>query len=92
MIRGRWPGIPVAFISIKPSPSRAKLIPKMVEANHLIRYFLSQQKHTKYIDVYSLMLDKDGKPREELFGPDMLHMKRDGYAIWRKAIKPVLKK
>jgi lysophospholipase L1-like esterase len=92
MIRGRWPKMPVAFISIKPSPSRAKLIPKMVEANHMIRYFLSLQKHTKFIDVYSLMLTRDGKPREELFGPDMLHMNADGYAIWKKAIKPVLKK
>ena len=92
MIREHWPSIPVVFISIKPSPSRARLIPKMAQANKMIRSFLSHQKQAKFIDVYSLMVTKAGKPREELFGPDMLHMNASGYAIWKKALKPVLKK
>jgi lysophospholipase L1-like esterase len=92
LIRNRWHRMPVVFISIKPSPSRQHLMPKMVEANRLIREFLQTQRKTKYIDVYSLMLTPDGKPREELFREDQLHMNAKGYAIWREAITPVLKK
>jgi lysophospholipase L1-like esterase len=36
------------------------------------------------------MLDKDGKPRRELFVDDMLHMNKQGYAIWEEAVEPHL--
>ena len=91
MIRNQWKKMPVVFVSIKPSPSREHLFPKMIEANRLIREFLAAQKKTKFIDVFSLMLDTQGKPRKELFGPDMLHMNATGYAIWQKELEPVLK-
>ena len=83
--------MPVVFVSIKPSPSREHLFSKMKEANRLIREYLATQRKTKFIDVFSLMLDAEGKPRKELFGPDMLHMNATGYAIWQKEIEPVLK-
>ncbi|MFL5738632.1 MAG: GDSL-type esterase/lipase family protein [Flavisolibacter sp.] len=92
MIRTKWPSMPVVFISIKPSPSREKLMPKMVEANRLIRNFLRTQKNTRYVDVYTLMLTKDGKLRPELYREDKLHMNAMGYAIWKKALLPVMKK
>jgi len=91
MIRNKWKKMPVVFISIKPSPSREHLLPKMKEANRLIREFLATQRKTRFIDVFSLMLDAQGKPRKELFGPDMLHMNATGYAIWQKELEPVLK-
>ncbi|HLX94057.1 MAG TPA: GDSL-type esterase/lipase family protein [Puia sp.] len=90
LIRLQLPGEPIAFISIKPSPSRAKLMPKMAEANRAIKQFLAGQKNTAFIDVYHLMLDKDGKPIDEIFVGDKLHMNSKGYAIWQKAIKPFL--
>ena len=92
LIRAKYKKVPVVFISIKPSPSRAHLIPKMIEANRLIREFLNTQKKTKYIDVFSRMLNADGKPNSALFLDDMLHMKPSGYAIWIEEIRPVLKK
>ena len=90
IIRNRLPDAHIAFVSIKPSPSRAHLMPKMVEANSLIRSFLAQEKQTAFVDVYSLMLDKDGKPMEDLFVEDRLHMNPKGYEIWRKALLPVI--
>lgn len=92
MIRGEWRKVPVIFISIKPSPSRSHLMPKMVQANQQIKDFLKTQKRTKYIDVYSLMLNTEGQPIKELFIEDQLHMNAKGYAIWQKAIRPYLKK
>jgi lysophospholipase L1-like esterase len=92
MIRKELPGISVAYVSIKPSPSRENLMSKMTEANKLIRSFLKTQKKTAFIDVYHKMLNKKGKPKEEIFGEDQLHMNAKGYAIWQKAIEPYLVK
>jgi lysophospholipase L1-like esterase len=80
------------FVSIKPSPSRQHLMPKMVEANSLIRHYLKKQRKTKYINVYDAMLNANGTPRADLFVGDKLHMNEKGYAIWKKKITPVLKK
>jgi hypothetical protein len=38
------------------------------------------------------MLDKDGKPIDDIFIQDKLHMNAKGYAIWQKAIAPYLMK
>ncbi len=92
IIRAKQPKVPVVFISIKPSPSRQHLMPKMVEANEAIKKFLKKQRNTQYVDVYHLMLMPGGQPREELFVGDRLHMNAQGYAIWQKALQPVLKK
>jgi len=90
IIRHVWENVPISFISVKPSPSRAKLMPKMVETNKLIESFLKTKSNTSFIDVYHKMLDTNGKPIGEIFGPDSLHMNAKGYAIWQKEIAPHL--
>ena len=60
LIREKQPEVPIVFISIKPSPSRAHLMRKMSEANHLIKEFLDDQKKTEFVDVYNLMLNETG--------------------------------
>ena len=92
MIRKKLPDVPVVYVSIKPSPSRAQLMPKMEEANRLIKDFLAKEKNTSFVDVYHLMLEPDGSPKKELFLEDNLHMKPSGYVIWQQAIKPYLLK
>jgi lysophospholipase L1-like esterase len=90
MIRTRLPKVPVAFVSIKPSPSRWKFQPVVVEANKQIKAFLKKQKKTAFINVYDAMLNADGSPREELFVEDRLHMKPEGYRIWQPLIRKKL--
>lgn len=92
IIRAKYPKVSILYVSIKPSPSRAHLMPEMMKANGMIRDFLKKKKDTKFIDVYPLMLDAQGNPRKELFVEDMLHMNSTGYAIWIKEIKPHLKR
>jgi lysophospholipase L1-like esterase len=92
LIRSRMPKVEIDYVSIKPSPSRSHLMPKMIEANNLIQAFLARQKRTAFIDVFHPMLDKDGQPRAELFIEDKLHMNATGYKIWQEAIQPHLKK
>ncbi|MGI4727175.1 MAG: GDSL-type esterase/lipase family protein [Janthinobacterium lividum] len=89
LIRQKQPLVPVAFISIKPSPSRARFQPIVIESNALIKKFLREKRKTVFINVYRKMLTKQ-QMRPELFGPDMLHMNEQGYQIWTKAIQPHL--
>lgn len=90
MVRGKFKNIPVVYVSIKPSPSRQHLMPRMVQANRLIREFLQTQKNAVFVDVYSKMLLPDGTPRKDIFIGDNLHMNAKGYAIWKKEIEPKL--
>ena len=90
MIRKKLTLVPILFISIKPSPSRQKLMPKMVAANEMIKRFLSKNKKATFADVYHKMLKVDGQPMDDIFIEDKLHMNAKGYAIWQKEIKPYL--
>jgi len=89
-IRSKYPKLPVAYVSLKPSPSRRKLFPKYMEANNNIRSFLAGQKRTSFIDVYHSMLAADGQPLPQLFLADSLHMNASGYEIWQRKMKPIL--
>ena len=90
-VKARLPKARIAFISIKPSLARAALIDKMRAANDLIRSYAANDKHLAYIDVFTPMLGPDGKPRPQLFGPDGLHMNKQGYSLWRGVIAPHLR-
>ena len=91
-IRSSMPAVPIIYVSIKPSPSRQHLMPKMEEANKLIRGFMRSKKKAVFVDVYHKMLDKEGKPIPGIFIEDNLHMNAKGYEIWQKAIQPYLLK
>jgi lysophospholipase L1-like esterase len=92
MIRKEVPRAHILFISIKPSPSRAKYMPEMVRANELIRKYLRRWSGTGFVDVYNKMLLDDGSPMQDIFLSDKLHMNKNGYLIWQKAIYPYLRK
>lgn len=92
IIRHVWDNIPVVFVSVKPSPSREKLMPRMVETNKLIEAYLKTKKNAVFVDVYHKMLLPNGKPMPDIFGPDNLHMNAKGYTIWQKEIQPYLLK
>ncbi|MEP6926225.1 MAG: GDSL-type esterase/lipase family protein [Ginsengibacter sp.] len=92
LIRNKMPGENIVYISMKPSPSRAKRMPVEEEVNKLIKKFLLVQKNTSFVDVYHKMLDRAGKPLAGIFLEDNLHMNAKGYTIWQKEIKPYLLK
>lgn len=90
LIRVRYPEVPIAYVSMKPSPSRAHLSRKFRIGNSLIKIYLIGQKPTAYVDVYENMVEPDGSPKKNIFLSDNLHLNAEGYAIWRKLILPVL--
>jgi lysophospholipase L1-like esterase len=92
LIRQQLPTATITFVSLKPSPSRRQLWPKMVEVNALIKKYLTNKKKTSFIDVYHKMFNKDGTVMQDIFIEDNLHMNAKGYAIWEKNITPYLLK
>lgn len=90
LIRSRYKKVPIAYISMKPSPSREKYLETMQKANALIKTFMEQQKKSSYIDVYHSMLDANGNILTHIFLSDKLHMNAEGYKIWQGVIKPYL--
>jgi lysophospholipase L1-like esterase len=90
MIRSKFKKVPIAYISMKPSPSREKYLETMQKGNELIKSFMEKQKKAAYIDVYHSMYDADGKILTNIFLSDKLHMNAAGYKIWQGIIAPYL--
>ena len=78
----------IVYISIKPSPSRIRLLSKIRETNTLIEDYSDNADEVDYIDVFTPMLDASGQPRAELFRDDALHLNAQGYALWKRIIGP----
>ena len=91
LIRSNDPKTHIAFISIKPSPSREKKLPQMKEANEKIANVMKRMKRAKFINTADAMYNADGSIMKDIFTSDMLHMNVKGYAIWQKIIEPYLK-
>jgi lysophospholipase L1-like esterase len=85
-VRTALPDSRIAYISIKPSPARASLLPRIEETNALISDYLQTLPNVGYIDIFSPMLNADGTPRPELFQSDRLHLNEAGYRLWQSVI------
>ncbi|MBI2515923.1 MAG: hypothetical protein HYV95_03310 [Opitutae bacterium] len=78
------------YVSIKESPSRARIGEAMRRTNALIAAECATDPRCRFVDVNSAMLDTAGHPRPVLFREDQLHMKPAGYALWVKILTPLL--
>lgn len=90
-VHEKLPMTEINYIAVKPSPSRWKLEAKDRAVNDAIKNWAHSQSNVGYIDIWTPMLGKDGKPRPELFVADKLHMNGTGYEIWRKVILPKMR-
>lgn len=78
--------VPIYYISIKPSPARWNLLPRILHTNQLMQSLVPHHKHVHYIDVAGYMLHPDGKPKVELYVDDGLHLSPAGYSLWAKRV------
>ncbi len=90
LIRNRLPAVPIAYISMKPSPIRESFLPQLKAGNKLVKKYIRRQKNTRYIDVFHAMLENDDSVKKDIFLEDRLHMNAKGYAIWQPIIAPFL--
>jgi lysophospholipase L1-like esterase len=81
----------VIFISPKPSVARWNLKTTYEETNALLAKYATKEKNTEYADVWTPALDENGKVFEHIFQKDNLHMNKEGYEIWKKALLPYVK-
>lgn len=80
----------IGCIAVKPSPSRAKLVPQVKLTDALLESFCRTNANILYIDDLTPMLNANGGPRPELFGKDGLHLNEQGRAIWISLLRPIL--
>ena len=85
-VRAEAPDARITFVSVKPSPSREKVLPQIRETNNIVSAYLRTLSNSDYVDVFTPMLGPDGRPRIELFRADQLHMNAIGYALWQSLI------
>jgi lysophospholipase L1-like esterase len=90
-VKAELPDSRIAFVSIKPSPSRAGMLASVRETNELIKAYSVTEPQLDFIDVHSAMLGPDGQPRPELFLGDRLHLNAEGYSLWQRIIALHLK-
>jgi lysophospholipase L1-like esterase len=90
LVHAKLPATRIVFVTIKPSGQRWSLWPEMNKANALIQDFCKQDARLSFADLATPLLDAGGKPRSDLFLPDQLHLNAQGYALWTKALNPVL--
>jgi lysophospholipase L1-like esterase len=87
LVHRRLPDASLHFVAIKPSPSRAHLLPQATAANELVKEFCEGEDWLNYIDVATPMLNQEGQPRPELFLDDRLHLNEAGYALWTRIVR-----
>jgi lysophospholipase L1-like esterase len=86
IFRNYSPSMPIAFVSVKPSPARCMYLDNIRRFNRLVEDYLQTRPETDYIDIFSDMLGPDQKPIPSLFVNDQIHLSPAGYQILRREI------
>jgi lysophospholipase L1-like esterase len=92
LVQASQPTARVIFLAINPSRSRWPFWPDVKKANELIQAFCKGDPRLIFADGSALFLGADGMPDASLFANDQLHLNAQGYAVWTKALTPILQK
>jgi len=91
-IHAALPETRIAFLAIKPCPAREKFLDRVKAANRFIREYTAGNDWLLYVDTFTPMLTKDGRPRADVYVKDGLHPNAQGYALWASILRPILEK
>lgn len=91
-IRAALPDTRIAYIAIKPCPAREKFLDRVKAANRLIQDYTAFNDRLLFVDVFTPMLTKEGRPRADLCIQDGLHPNAQGYELWASILRPILDK
>jgi lysophospholipase L1-like esterase len=85
-IKKQLPGATIYLISAKPSISRWHLKDRYMDLNQQFMDYSQSHDHVEYVDVWTVMLDKEGNPKADIFLEDNLHMNKAGYDLWSEVV------
>ena len=91
-VLAKLPETEIVYVSLSPSLARWKQHEQEKEVNRLIKNFIKETPHLKYIETYDLPIGTDGQPRPELFVKDGLHFNAAGYKLLAERIRPLFSK
>jgi hypothetical protein len=91
-IHATLPNTRIAYIAIKACPAREKFLDRVKTTNRLIRDYTATKDWLLFIDVFTPMLTKEGRPRADFCLQDGLHPNAQGYDLWASILRPVLDK
>jgi lysophospholipase L1-like esterase len=88
-LREEMPGLPIAFVSPKPSILRWHLRKSYHKLNRKLAKYCKKTEGLEFIDVWSPVV-RNGELDKRIFIEDGLHLNEKGYQIWKEKIGPVL--
>jgi lysophospholipase L1-like esterase len=91
-IHAALPNTSIAYLVIKPCPSREGYLDQVKATNRLIREYAAGNDRLLYVDTFKPMLANDGRSRADVYLTDALHLNARGYEIWASILKPILDK
>jgi lysophospholipase L1-like esterase len=80
----------VVCIPVKPSIKRWAKVDTIRAANVLLKAYCDSNERLRYVDIFTPMLDAEGKPRADLLDKDKLHLSPSGYALWTREVRKTL--
>lgn len=80
----------IVYIAITPTLAREEHIALVRESNRLIRAECERDPRLEFVDPSPALMDASGRPDPQFFVDDRLHLNAKGYAVWTRALRPVL--
>jgi len=90
-VKKRFGSIPCYFIALKPSMARRAIIDQFRYTNEIISAEIkNNHPDWRWVDVFTVMLNAEGKPIDDYYVADGLHLSKQGYQLWAKIINQAL--
>jgi lysophospholipase L1-like esterase len=92
-VHAKLPNTMIAFISLRPCPSRWAERDEDKKYDDLVKQFIADNPdHQAYIDTWDVSLDANGNARRDLFQKDMLHLNAEGYKLLTQRVREQMPK
>lgn len=91
LIKKQLPKTEVIFLSAKPSMTRWHLKETYETYNNLLERYVKKARRTRFIDIWTPLLDRNGGLKPSVYAEDRLHLNAEGYRTIQPVIAPYLK-
>lgn len=89
-IKNYNPKLKVIVCKVMPRADHSIYTEKIQKANSLVEQFVKREPNFALCDTWGIYADEKGNQISADFRPDHLHLNAAGYAVWKKALEPVM--